>query len=126
MKFNPQLCASGLSLSRQRVGQSRVLGYVMVVRRGTASLTHSHLLYIPDGWERVHPLRRVQRSVHVCGTEGTGHRQRADRPRVTVHGAAAAVGLAQLLLDQLPLFSSAVLEPDFHLKRQEKSAQCEL
>lgn len=78
----PQNVGSALSLSRQRVG---VLSYVMMVQRGTASLAHSHLLYIPDRWEGVHPLGRVQRTVHVCGTERTGHGQRADRARVTVH-----------------------------------------
>lgn len=52
----------------------------------------------------------------VCGAEGPWHRQRAHRAGVTVHGAPAAVRLAQLLLDQLPLFGSAVLKPDFHLK----------
>lgn len=78
----PQNVGSALSLSRQRVG---VLSYVMMVHRGTASLAHSHLLYIPDRWEGVHPLGRVQRTVHVRGTERTGHGQRADRARVAVH-----------------------------------------
>lgn len=70
----PQDVSSGLSLSLQRVG---VLSYVLMVHRGTASLAHSHLLYIPDRWEGVHPLWRVERTVHVCGTERTGHGQRA-------------------------------------------------
>lgn len=80
----PQNVGSALSLSRQRVG---VLSYVMMVQRGTASLADSHLLYIPDRWEGGHPLGmgRVQRTVHVRGAERTGHGQRADRARVTVH-----------------------------------------
>lgn len=70
----PRDVSSGLSLSRQRVG---VLSYVTMIQRGTASRTHSHLLHIPDRWEGVHPLRRVDRTVHVCGTERPGHGQRA-------------------------------------------------
>lgn len=82
----------------------------------TASLSHSHLLYIPDRRQGVHSLRRVQRSVHVRGADGARYRQRAHRAGVTVHRTPAAFRLTQLLLDQFPLLGSAVLEPDFHLK----------
>lgn len=82
----------------------------------TASLSHSHLLYIPDRRQGVHSLRRVQRSVHVRGADRARYRQWAHRARVTVHGTPTAVRLTQLLLDQFPLLGSAVLEPDFHLE----------
>lgn len=84
------------------------------------SLRHSNLLYDPDGRQGVHPLRGVQGAVHLCGAQRSRYRQRAHRTGVTVDRTAAAVRLAQLLLDQLPLLGSAVLKPDFHLKKRHK------
>lgn len=123
-KVYPQLCASG----REFKSSGSVLSACRSAQLWydgpqweTASLPHSHLLYIPDRWQGVHSLRRVKRTVDVWRAERTRHRQRTDWTRVTVHRSPAAIRLTQLLLDQFPLFGSAILKPDFHLKRQNNS-----